>query len=66
LAAANDFLLIKGVVQFGKPEIAGMLAAGEMRCIPPGKQLSKLWPRLWSLTDDDDDGSSSVEVVVVV
>jgi len=59
MAQPNDFLLIKGVVQFGKPEIAGMLAAGEMRCIPPGKQLSKLWPRVWSLTDDADDGNSS-------
>ena len=34
-----------------------MLAAGEMRALPPGEQLSALWPRVWALTDDD--GSKS-------
>ena len=30
-----------------------MLAAGEMRALPPGEQLSALWPRVWALADDD-------------
>ena len=34
-----------------------MLAAGEMRALPTGEQLSVLWPRVWALTDDD--GSKS-------
>ena len=34
-----------------------MLAAGEMRALPSGEQLSALWPRVWALTDDD--GSKS-------
>jgi len=53
-ATVSDFLLVRGVVQFGRPEIAGMLTAGEMRCLTPGTQLSGLWPRVWSLTDDKD------------
>jgi len=55
---AKDFLLVRGVVQFGRPELAGMLAGGEMRCIPPGTELSDLWPRVWSLTDNGGDGST--------
>jgi len=59
-AGAEDFMLVRGVVQFGRPELAGMLAAGEVRCIPPGEELSRLWPRLWSLTDGgEEDGGGS-------
>ena len=30
-----------------------MLAAGEMRALPPGEQLSALWPRVWALAAAD-------------
>lgn len=53
-ATVDDFLFVSGVVQFGRSEMAGMLAAGEMRLVPHGVQLSGLWPRVWSLTADDD------------
>jgi len=53
-ASASDFLLVRGVVQFGHSEITGMLSAGEMRCITPGERLSGLWPRVWALTDEEN------------
>ena len=31
-------------VRFERAELAGMMAAGEMRALPPGEQLSALWP----------------------
>jgi len=53
-ASAEDFFLVLSVVQIGRAELAGMLAAGEMRKVPPGPHLSGLWERAWSLTQDQD------------
>lgn len=56
-ATAADFLIVGGVVRFERAELAGMLAAGEMRALPPGEQLSALWPRVWALTDEGGSNS---------
>jgi len=62
-ATAEDFFLVGGGVQFGRCEIAGMLAAGEVKCVTPGSHLSGLWPRVWSLmTDDGSSISDGTEV----
>ena len=49
---APDLLLVGGVVQFGPGEVANMLAADEMRVVPPSEQLSNHWPRILALTED--------------
>jgi len=63
-AAPDDFLFVGAAVQFGRTELEGMVAAGEVRCVPPGKQLSGVWPRAWSLTKDDggDEVGDGTEV----
>jgi len=59
----DDFLLVSAVVEFERTELAGMLAAGQVRVVPPTPQLPSLWPRVWSLTKDDDtDLSDGTEV----
>ena len=40
--AADNLLLVGGVVRFGPGEVANVLAADEMRVVLPGKQLSNL------------------------
>lgn len=51
-AKLSDFLLVRGVVQFDREELGAMVSRGEMMPLTPGEQLSKLWPRVWALTDD--------------
>ena len=61
-AAPSDFVLINGVAQFTKPELAGMLAAGELRALATDAPTSGLWPRVWSLMEDDGDVSDGTDV----
>ena len=51
-AVADDFLMANSQVELTRAELAGMLTAGEMRLVPPGPQLSAVWPRAWSLMED--------------
>ena len=54
-AEADDLLLVSGVVQFRRAELAAMLSAGEAQVVPPGPALASVWPRVWALTDDKAD-----------
>ena len=62
LASASDFVLASGFVEFTRAELAGMHAAGEVRLVPPGEDLARLWPRVWSLMDEGDDISDGTDV----
>ena len=43
-------------------ELAGMLAAGEVRIVPESESLrSSLWPRVWALAEDSGDVSDGTE-----
>ena len=61
-ADASDFFLASAVVQFAPGELGGMLAAGEVRVLPPGDRPDDLWPRVWALTDENGDVSDGTGV----
>ena len=54
-AEASDLLLMSGCVDLQGPELAEMLAEGQMRVVPPGPPLSSLWPRVWALSNAEDE-----------
>ena len=41
-ATVEDFLLVKSVVQFGRPELAGMMSKGDVRCLEEGRDVEAL------------------------
>jgi len=60
--SVSNFLLSAGMVQFERAECAAMLAAGQLRVVPPSESLFDMWPRVWSLaTDDGEDVSDGTE-----
>ena len=61
-ADASDFFLASAVVQFAPGELGGMLAAGEVRVLPPADRPDDLWPRVWALTDENGDVSDGTGV----
>lgn len=59
---ASDLLLVSAIVQLSRPELAGMLSAGEALIVPAGASLTSLWPRVWALAEDDGDVGDGTEV----
>lgn len=55
---ASELMVLSGIVEFGRAELAGMLTAGEASIVPPGAPLRELWPRVWALNDAEGDEPS--------
>ena len=58
----SQLLLVSHVVQFSPSELESMVSAGEMRLLPSGDRLTRLWPRVWALGEDCGDVGDGTEV----
>ena len=62
IALSHVFGLIVQPPALPVGELGGMLAAGEVRVLPPGDRPDDLWPRVWALTDENGDVSDGTGV----